>query len=210
MEVTSSHKCIKNTFTCGIILTEYLRNTGRWYHTTRAARSPRNWIGWKGKKKKKKESGQNLCPREGILKGERCPHPGNPLHWLGDQLGQIESFRGSEESAAACLQQAGQRETCTEGHLATSLHTPAWDMYLPVYASAGCWNPGFSGQTQGQDSVWLCRDSPKDLECGLSHNWWCEQDGVQVHNKSPIINARLKGGVWPRHSSLILSLLTMA
>ena len=38
------------------------------------------------------------------------PHPGKPLHWRGDQLGQKGSFRGLEESAAVSLQQAEQRE----------------------------------------------------------------------------------------------------
>ena len=38
IELTSSHKDIKNTSTFGTILTEYPPNTGRRLHTTKAAR----------------------------------------------------------------------------------------------------------------------------------------------------------------------------
>lgn len=41
------------------------------------------------------------------------PHPRNALHRLEDQPGQIGSFRGSEETAEAVLQQAEERETST-------------------------------------------------------------------------------------------------
>ena len=54
------------------------------------------------------------------MKEERFPQPGNPLYQLGDQLGQIGSFRGSEGSTAARLWHTEQRETSTgsPGHLA--------------------------------------------------------------------------------------------
>ena len=67
------------------------------------------------KEKKKKESGQDLCPWEGIVKEEMFTHPGKLLHWQGDQPGWKGSFRGSKESAVASSWHAEQRETCTEG-----------------------------------------------------------------------------------------------
>ena len=48
------------------------------------------------------------------MKEERLSHLGNTLHWLEDQPGQTGSFRGSEESAAASVQQAEHRETSTD------------------------------------------------------------------------------------------------
>lgn len=38
VEFTSSHKHVKNTSTCGAVLTEYPLNAGRRCHTTKAAR----------------------------------------------------------------------------------------------------------------------------------------------------------------------------
>ena len=59
-------------------------------------------------------------PLGGSYERGRFPQPGNHFHWLGDQLGQIRSFTGSEESAATRLWEAEQRETSTDGpgHLA--------------------------------------------------------------------------------------------
>ena len=65
------------------------------------------------------------------MKEERFPHHGNPLHFLRNQPGQIGSFRGSEESAAA-----EQRETSAEA-LATSLHVPVSDACLLVCTGTG-------------------------------------------------------------------------
>ena len=58
MVVTSSHKYMKNTLTCGTILTEYLLNVGGRSHTTKTTPSPHNQVGWAGKRKK--ESGWDL------------------------------------------------------------------------------------------------------------------------------------------------------
>ena len=65
------------------------------------------------------------APLGGSCDRGMVPHPRNALHQLQDQLGQIGSFRGSEETAAAVLQQAEERETSTEGsgHL-TALLSP--------------------------------------------------------------------------------------
>ena len=48
------------------------------------------------------------------MKEERFSYPEKPQHWWGDHLGQKGSFRGLEGSVEAGLQQAEQRETCTE------------------------------------------------------------------------------------------------
>ena len=45
-------------------------------------------------KGEEEELGWDLHPREGGLKEEKFPHPGNLLHWLGVMPGQIRSFRG--------------------------------------------------------------------------------------------------------------------
>ena len=96
-----SHKYIKNTSTCGTILTEYLLNTARTPQTAeRARKSPCNQVGKKKKKKARKESRQDLCPWEGAVKEERCQPP-----WQGDWPGQKGSFRDLKESAAASLRQ---------------------------------------------------------------------------------------------------------
>ena len=55
MALTFSHKYIKNTSTCGTVLTEHLLNAGRRPQTPKRARkSPHNWVGQKKKGKKKK------------------------------------------------------------------------------------------------------------------------------------------------------------
>lgn len=63
----------------------------------------------KAKGKKRKESGQDLWPREGVVKEERSPC------WQGDQLGQSGSFGALEESMVADVQRAKQRESYTVG-----------------------------------------------------------------------------------------------
>ena len=97
------------------------------------------------------------------------PRPRNSLHWLGDQLGQMGSFRVSEENVATGLQQAEQRDqhrgSCPPPwapQSRTCIHWCAWGL------SAG--NLGFSGQTWGKDWALLHRDSLKALECALSCN----------------------------------------
>lgn len=49
---------MKNTLTCGTVLTEYLLNVDGRYHTTKIAPSPHNQVGRAGKVKK--ESGWDL------------------------------------------------------------------------------------------------------------------------------------------------------
>ena len=57
----------------------------------------------------KKELGWNLHSWEGTVKRKGSLNSENFLCWLGDQLGEKGSFRGSEESAEVRLQQAEQR-----------------------------------------------------------------------------------------------------
>lgn len=71
------------------------------------------------------------------MKGKDSLILGAPIHQLGDQPGQKGSFRGSEESGEDTLRQAEQRPK-TQMIWATSLHSPACDIYLMVHAGAGC------------------------------------------------------------------------
>ena len=90
VEFTSSHKCIKNTSTCGVILTDYLLDTSKPHIQPKLQeRSP-----CMGRAKKRNQNGTELYPWEGSVKEKRFPHPGNPLHQLGDQLGR----RGDSEA----------------------------------------------------------------------------------------------------------------
>ena len=61
MELTFSHKYIKNTSTCGMILTEHLLNAGRRPRTFKMVRKSRNCIRQK-KKEKEKEKGIRTGP----------------------------------------------------------------------------------------------------------------------------------------------------
>ena len=47
---------------------------------------------------------------EGVVIEEMFPHFGNSLHKLGNVLGQIRSFRGSEKSTEASFQQEEYRD----------------------------------------------------------------------------------------------------
>ena len=156
-------------------------------------------------KGKKRELAQDVHSLEGAVKKKRFPHPKKPVHQCGDQPWQKGSFRGSEESAAASLGQTEQRETCTEQILDILLHSPAWDTCLLVCMGAGGWNLGFRGQTWGEAWGWLCRNSLKGMECGLSHNRGFAQEGAKVCHWSRIGNVNpLREG----RACLILDVLT--
>lgn len=63
MKLTSSHKYVKNTSTCGTILSEYLLNTGRRLHTSeRTRKSPHKHNRVEQKTKVRKELGWDLYP----------------------------------------------------------------------------------------------------------------------------------------------------
>ena len=70
------------------------------------------------------------------MKEETFPDPEKCLHQQGDQLGQRGSFRGSEESAAASLQQNTDRPA--QRVPATLLHSPGQDWCVLVHVGAGC------------------------------------------------------------------------
>ena len=61
MELTFSHKYIKNTSTCGMILTEHLLNAGRRPKTFKRARKSHNCVRQK-KKKREREKGNRTGP----------------------------------------------------------------------------------------------------------------------------------------------------
>lgn len=69
------------------------------------------------------------------MQEERFPHPEKPFPWLEGQPAPKRSFIGSEESAAAGLLQAEQRESCSEGpdHPAVVLSL----RYVPAGAHRG-------------------------------------------------------------------------
>ena len=124
VKLTFSHKYIKNTSTCLIILTEYLLNAGRRPQTSeRARKSLHNWVGQKKKEREKGiwMAGWDLHPWEGAMKEEMFLYTGVSPHWQGDQPRQRGSFGVLEESATTGFQQPEQRETCTDGQC----HHPA-------------------------------------------------------------------------------------
>ena len=131
------------------------------------------------------------------------PRPRNSLHWLGDQLGQMGSFRVSEENAATGLQQAEQRDqhrgSCPPPwapQSRTCIHWCAWGL------SAG--NLGFSGQTWGKDWALLHRDSLKALECALSCNQKQSRTDPGSAIGATLLMGAKRGGAL--HSSLVLSM----
>ena len=65
VELTSSHKNIKNTSTCGMIHTEHLLNAGRSQTPEWERKSPGTWV--EQRKRERKESGQGLHPRKGAV-----------------------------------------------------------------------------------------------------------------------------------------------
>ena len=121
MELTSSHKYIKNTPTCGTILTEHLLNTGRRPQTSKRARkSLRNRVGQKKKKKERNRDG-TCAPGKELQKRKGLHTLVSPLTGGEIKPGQMVSFGASEESETTGLWRAKWRKTCTEGqcrHLA--------------------------------------------------------------------------------------------
>ena len=67
----------------------------------------------------------------------KVPSHWEPFHQLGDQPGQIGSFRGLEESAPAGLRQAEQRKTSTDspGYVVA---LTSRDIHLLMCLGAGC------------------------------------------------------------------------
>ena len=128
MGLTFSHKYIKNTSTCGMILTEHLLNAGRRPQTSKRARkSPCNWVGQKKKEEKRERErnrdrtctpGRKLCKRIGF-----CTL-GSPVTG-----GKISQDRGGVSGPWRRVQQLvcrGQsRERPAERVCAAAWHSPA-------------------------------------------------------------------------------------
>ena len=97
--------------------------------------------------------GWDLCPWWGAEEEERFPHPGKPPHQQGNQLGQKERLKLSEEGETAGLWQTGQSVTYTDG----SSHSPVAQTGMCVCqcVRAGSWNVEIGEQTQGEDCHWL-------------------------------------------------------
>lgn len=97
------------------------------------------------------EFGQDLHPWEAAVKEEWCPHPGNLLCQLRGQLGHTGSWSGLElaqEEGCGCWLAAWKgREGPAQMASATWPCLPARYAYL-VWTAAGCWDLGFSEQTQ--------------------------------------------------------------
>ena len=72
------------------------------------------------------------------MKEDSFPHPGNPLHQWGRELGQKRSCRGFKESTAVSLQQTKQRHAqriCT-----TSLQSSAQACWYVWVLGAETWD----------------------------------------------------------------------
>ena len=162
-------------------LTECRLNAGR-SHTTKDARKiTTNWVGWK----KINESGLDLCTWVGVVTDERSPHFGNSIHQLGNLLGQIRSFRGSEESTEARFQQEEYRDD--HKYCCSPFCTPQ-----PKMLFAGVWrgwvpNSGFNRQIWGEEWDWLHRDSPKGLDCSLGCIQGCAQERACILHRNLIV-----------------------
>lgn len=86
------------------------------------------------------------------VKEEILPHPGNSLHWLGDQLGQMGGQGLEGRMWQPGLQQAEQRPA--QRVLPTYLPgLPSGHAIHLMCMGAECWKLGLSGQTWGEDWV---------------------------------------------------------
>ena len=154
MELTSSHKYIKNTSTCGIILTEYPLNAEDLIEPMLQERPPHNWAGWKDRTKK---LGMDLSY-------ESFSHSGTPQPDM-----EFQGLRGGHSSQPAG---AGQREKCPEGPGHLTAHPSL--RCIPGRRHGGGWLlvHGTSAD-RTREKIWFgCRDNPKGLKNGSGH-WRC-------------------------------------
>lgn len=94
MELTSLDKHMKNLYKWNNAHRITTESSQMFSSATEAEKiSPCNWVGQNGGKN---ESRWDLHPWEGAMKEERCPCPGNILHWLRGPLGHIGSWSGLE------------------------------------------------------------------------------------------------------------------
>ena len=127
-------------------------------------RSPHNQVGRK-KKKKKKELGQDLYPVREPWKRKGYLTLGTPFTgWKISQDRQGASEAQRRVQQPVCSRQNTERPAQTVH--ATTLYSPAREAWLLGHTGPGCWNLGFSKQTQGEVWGWLHGDSLKGLEWG--------------------------------------------
>ena len=119
MKLTPSHKYIRNTHTCGTILTEYLPNAGRGPQTSeRARKSPCNWVGRKKKKESEKGIRTGPGPLGGICERGKVPVPREvplPVGRLAGTEGELWSLGGERSNwfAAARMERQTVPPPCT-------------------------------------------------------------------------------------------------
>lgn len=121
------------------------------------------------------------------------------MHHLESQLGQRLRGECTSRLEVDSAEKDQPRCPCQLTTLPSPSHAPAG------VRSGECCNLSFNRQTQGQDLVWLCGDSPKGLKYDLG---MCVQDGTQVCHRSTIVSELAKREAWPSNSSFVLSVLT--
>ena len=96
----------------------------------------------------------------------KFPQSGNPLHFLGDGLGQTVSFTGSERvQQPACRRQGRQRPA--QMVLATSLYSPPQNAHLGRNRN----HKGLSSQSYGFSSSYLWMWELNHKESWAPKNW---------------------------------------
>ena len=166
MELTSSHKYITNTSTCGTVLTEYLPKACRRSHTNKAARKVTTYPG---------------SPWEPPSPAERSTGTNREIQRLERRVWKL------------VCGPAGQRETSTDspGH---ALAHPRPRHASTYVSSTWVLKLGFQGTDPGRGlGLAVQRQLKGTGVCGLGHNWGRIQDGVYVHHKSPIVNTQKEG-----------------
>ena len=178
MKLTSPHKYIKNTSANGTIITEHLLTLVEYLgHLKGLEKYPGNQVGWKKNKRKEKTEWYLHPWGEGVEGEERVPHLEKPPCWLGDQLRQEESFRGSEDTAATCLWQTGQNKTSAEGLC-----------YYPACPSLRCVSAIEDGGWTLQHGIWR-GDPVRGLLSGAETDW---RDGSkELHKQGCLWKLRL-------------------
>lgn len=130
--LTSSHKYIKNTYTCATILREYPLNSGIRSHTTETARE-RSLCNWAERKKRKKKK-HRMGP---VLLGRRWGNGNVPSPWGAPFTSWEVNWESTSVAQRRRQQLACLRQETQMAH-ATLLNFPTWDTCLLLCAVAGC------------------------------------------------------------------------
>ena len=154
MKLTFAHKYIRNTSTCGTILTEYLMNTGRRPQTAeRARKSPGNQV---GKKKMRKESRMGPAPLGGSYERGKVPAPWKAPSLVGRSAGtegELQRLRG--ECSSRFVAATAERK----------LHRWSVQCCRPALTSLRCRSTGAGGNWVPELGLW--RSDP-GRELGLA------------------------------------------